>query len=128
MKKSLFALLLIAPLAHAQIWTDVTPYNSVCYAGQACQVGAVHSIRILNDTPEVQKYHWFFSVKADNGDVVNKYGDVTLQPREEWRQDKIKNIGYMKFNMRGRKMLHCATQADGYEHGHIYKDGWADVN
>lgn len=114
--------------ANAQIWADVTPYNSVCQAGSACQVGAVHSIRIFNDTPQVQSYHWYFSITADNGDVVNKAGDITLQPGQEWRQDKVRNIGYMKFNMRGRKMLHCRTQADGYEHGTSNKDGWADVN
>lgn len=114
--------------AHAQIWTDVTPYNSTCFVGQACQVGAVHSIKIVNDTPQPQSYHWFFAVQADNGDFVNKAGDVTLQPGQEWRQDKARNIGYMKFNMKGRKMLHCTTQADGYEHGTIRKDGWADVS
>jgi len=128
MKKLLAGLLLVTPLAHAQIWTAVTPYNSVCQAGYACQVGAVHSIRILNDTPQPQTYDWFFSVKADNGDNISKNGKVTLQPGQEWRQDNIKNIGYMKFNMRGRKMLHCTTQADGYEHGTIKKDGWADVS
>ncbi len=128
MKKLLCGLLLVTPLAHATITTDVQPYNSVCQAGSACQVGAVHSIRIVNDTPTPQSYHWFFSVVADNGDAVKQGGDITLQPGQEWRQDKVKNIGYMKFNMRGRKMLHCATQADGYEHATITRDGWADVS
>lgn len=127
MRKLLVGLLLVTPLAHAQIWTDVTPYNSVCYAGQACHVGATHSIRIINDTPVAQKYSWFFSVQADNGDVVKQGGNVNLQPGQEWRQDKVWNKGYMKFNMKGRKMLHCYTQADGYEHGTIRKDGYVDV-
>ena len=133
MKKLLIApiaslTLAIAPLAHAQIWTDVTPYNSVCQAGYPCQVGAIHSIRIVNDTPQPQRYDWHFAVQADNGDVVKMYDTITLQPGEEWHQDKVKNIGYMKFNMRGRKMLHCTTEAHGYEHGTIRKDGWADVS
>lgn len=126
--KKLALLLLVAPLAHATIYPSVEPYNSVCQVAQPCQVGAVHSLRIVNDTPTAQKYDWFYAVQAVNGDVVNKHGSVTLQPGEEWRQDKVKNIGYMKFNMRGRKILTCTTQADGYEHGKDQKTSWADVN
>lgn len=121
------ALLLISPLANATITTDVMPYTSICQAGYPCQVGAVHNIRIVNDTPEPQTYHWFFSITADNGDAVKKGAQITLQPGQEWRQDNVKNIGYMKFGIKGRKMLHCTTQADGYEHATITKDGWADV-
>lgn len=128
-------MLLLVPLlislgtqAHATITTDVTPYNSVCQVAYPCHVGAVHSLRIVNDTPSAQNYSWFFSVQADNGDVVKKGGKITLQPGQEWRQDKVANDGYMKFNMKGRKMLHCHTQADGYEHATIARDGWVDVS
>jgi len=118
----------IAPIAHATITTNVEPYNSLCQAGYMCQVGAIHSLRIVNDTPQAQRYDWFMAVQADNGDVVHQGGTVTLQPGEEFRRDKIKNIGYMKFTQKGRKLLHCTTQADGYEHGNTKKDGWADVS
>ncbi len=127
-KFKLFAgLLLATPLAHATITTNVQPYDSICQVAQACQVGAVHSIRIVNDTPQPQTYDWFFSVSAENGDTVKKNARITLQPGQEWRQDKVKNIGYMKFNMRGRKTLTATTQADGYEHNHDTKQGYADV-
>lgn len=127
MKLKLIVLSLLSSSAFASINVDVTPYNSVCYAGSACQVGAVHNLKIYNDTPQAQTYHWFMAVQADNGDVVNKGGDVTLQPGQEFRRSNEKNIGYMKFNVPGRKMLHCTTRADGYEHNGVTKDGWADV-
>lgn len=128
--KMLFAPLCLAVMsqAHAQAWTYVEPYNSVCQAAYPCQIGAVHTLRIVNDTPVPQTYNWFMSVKADNGDVVNIFDTITLQPGQELRKDKIKNIGYMKFNMKGRKMLHCTTQIDGYEHATARKDGYADVS
>jgi hypothetical protein len=133
MKKLLIApiaslTLAIAPIAQATITAQVEPYNSICQAGYPCQVGAIHSIRIINDTMQEQTYNWFFSVQADNGDVVHKQGVITLQSGQEWREDKIANIGYMKFNMRGRKILKCTTQADGYEHAQDQKTGWADVS
>jgi len=118
----------IAPIASATIITDVTPRNAICQAAQPCQVGAFHSLRIVNDTPQAQRYDWFMSVQADNGDTVKQGGNVTLQPGEEFRKDKVNNWGYMKFNMKGRKLLHCTTQADGYEHGTITKTSWADVS
>ncbi len=119
--------ILLCQSAHAQIWTYVEPYNSNCNVGQPCQVGAIHTIRIVNDTPQPQSYHWVFAIKADNGDNVSQGNFITLQPGEEFRKDKIANIGYMKFNIRGHKLLHCTTQADGYEHGIIAKDGYAEV-
>lgn len=128
MKKLLCGLLLVTPLAHATITADVKPYESRCLVAQPCQVGAIHWLRIINDTNVPQTYDWYMSVSADNGDVVKKNGRITLQPGQEWRQDKVSNIGYMKFNMKGRKMLHCASRADGYEHAGIVRDGWADVN
>lgn len=128
MKKLLCGLLLVTPLAHATINAYVEPYNSICQAAQPCQVGAQHTIRIVNDTPQPQYYHWYFTINADNGDAVSQGGEVTLQPGQEFRKDKFRNIGYMKFNMRGRKALHCATGADGYEHSKVMKDGYVDVN
>ncbi len=124
----MLSLCLFSSISFAAITTQVEPYNSICQVGYPCQVGAVHSIRIVNDTPAVQTYDWFFAVQAINGDVVHTGGKITLQSGEEWRQDKIKNIGYMKFNMKGRKILTATTQADGYEHGQDKKYGWADVS
>ena len=128
MKKLLLVGLLCFNNAYATIYPTVESYNSLCQVRSPCQIGSLHSLRIVNDTRTVQTYHWFYSVQAVNGDVINKMGEVTLQPGAEWRQDKIKNIGYMKFNLKGRKILTATTQADGYEHNKAQATGWADVN
>lgn len=120
--------LLLSTNSFATITTDVRPYNFTCQVAYPCKVGAIHSIRIVNDTNTTQTYNWFFSVQAINGDVVHRGGNVTLPPGQEWRQDKIINEGFMKFNIRGRKVLTCTTQADGYEHNNTVKYAWVDVN
>ena len=122
------ALLLAAPIANASIYPSVKPYDSICRVGYPCQVGAVHDLRIVNDTNINQTYTYFYSVVGQNGDAVKKSGTVTLEPGREFLQQHVENIGYMKFNMRGRKVLNATTQADGYEHATITKQGYADVN
>jgi hypothetical protein len=133
MKKLLIApiaslALAIAPIAQATITTDVAPYSVNCQVAYPCQVWALHSLHIVNDTQQAQTYNWFYSIQAENGDTVKMHDTVTLQPGQEFRSDKTKNWGYMKFNMKGRKVLRNITQADGYEHGTVTKTSWVDVS
>lgn len=125
--KLLCALLFVTPLARATINTEVIPSDWACYAGQACYVADLHSIRIINETTEPRTYHWSFSMVGVNGDVVNKNGNVTLQPHEEFRQDRFKLDGYMKFNMRGRKDLKCITEGSTFDE-HSEQTRYGSVN
>lgn len=122
-------LLAIAPIASATINTEVIPYDGIaCFAGQPCHVSSQHSIHIINETPETHTYHWSFSMIGVNGDVVDAKGDVTLQPHEEFRRDRFKLEGYMKFNMKGQKDLRCITEGSTMaERAEQVRNTWVTV-